>query len=84
MSIRFNIPSPVFLAPEYLEDLSVLSSDDATDLVVTLCVFPRVPAEFEDGDDDGEAEAAEEHHEHAADVLHAQRVRLRVLALVLK
>ena len=52
--------------------------------MVALSVFPRVPAEFEDGDDDGETEAAQEHHEHAADVLHAQRVRLRVLALVLR
>ena len=52
--------------------------------MVTLCVFPRVPTEFEDGDDDGEAEAAEKHHKHAANVLHAQRVRLRVFALVLK
>ena len=52
--------------------------------MVALSVFPRVPAEFEDSDNDGEAEAAEEHHEHAADVLHAQRVRLRVFALVLK
>ena len=52
--------------------------------MVALSVFPRVPAEFEDGDDDGEAESAEQHHEHAANVLHAQRIRLRVLALVLR
>ena len=51
--------------------------------MVTLGVLPRVPAEFEDGDDDGEAEPAEKHHEHAADVLDAQRVRFRVFALVL-
>ena len=52
--------------------------------MVTLGVFSRVPAEFKDGDNDGETESAEEHHEHAADILHAQRIRFRVLALVLK
>ena len=46
-------------------------------------ILAAVPAELEDGDHDGEGEAAQQHHEHPADVLHAQRVSLRVLALVL-
>ena len=47
-------------------------------------VLPTVPAELEDGHHDGEGEAAEQHHEHPANVLHTQRVGLRVLALVLQ
>ena len=54
-----------------------------TNLVVALGIFARVPTELEDCDDDGEAESAEKYHEHAADVLHAQGIRFRVLALVL-
>ena len=46
-------------------------------------ILAAVPAELEDGDHDGEGEAAQQHHEHPADVLHTQRVSLRVLALVL-
>ena len=46
-------------------------------------ILAAVPAELEDGDHDGEGEAAQQHHEHPANVLHAQRVSLRVLALVL-
>ena len=46
-------------------------------------ILAAVPAELEDGDHDGEGEAAQQHHEHPTNVLHAQRVSLRVLALVL-
>ena len=52
-------------------------------LAVAEGVLARVPAELQHRHDDGHAQAAEEHHEDAADVLHAQRVRLGVLALVL-
>ena len=68
----------------YKRDLLHLIIDGCkTNLVVALGIFPRVPAELEDCDDDSEAESAEQHHEHAADVLHAQGIRFRVLALVL-
>ena len=56
----------------------------AETLSVVHRVLPTVPAELEDGHHDGEGEAAEQHHEHPANVLHTQRVGLRVLALVLQ
>merc|ERR1719219_1032331 len=52
-------------------------------LSVVHCILPAVPAELQYGHHDGEGEAAQQHHEHPADVLHAERVGLGVLALVL-
>ena len=51
--------------------------------MVALRVLPAVPAELEHGHDDGQRQPAKQHHEHAANVLHAQGVGLRVLGLVL-
>jgi len=46
-------------------------------------ILATVPAELQYGHHDGEGEAAQQHHEHSANVLHTERVGLRVLALVL-
>ena len=64
--------------PEFLRHLR------AEALSVVHGILATVPAELQDGHHDGEGEAAQQHHEHSADVLHAERVGLRVLALVLQ
>ena len=55
----------------------------AETLSVVHRVLPTVPAELENGDHDGEGQAAQEDHEHPANVLDTERVGLGVLALVL-
>lgn len=42
----------------------------------------RVPAKLQNRNDNRQRQSAQQHHEHAADILHAQRVRLRLLVLV--
>ena len=64
--------------PEFLRHLG------AEALSVVHGVLATVPAELQDGHHDGEGEAAQQHHEHSANVLDTERVGLRVLALVLQ
>ena len=64
--------------PQFLRHLG------AEALPVVHRILPAVPAELQDGHHDGEGEAAQQHHEHSANVLHTERVGLGVLALVLQ
>ena len=64
--------------PELLRHLG------AQALPVVHGILATVPAELQYGHHDGEGEAAQQHHEHSANVLHTERVGLGVLALVLQ
>lgn len=45
-------------------------------LPIVLGIFLRIPAEFQNGDENGKGQAAQQHHKHSADVLHTQSIRL--------
>ena len=52
--------------------------------MVNLGILLGVPAELQDGHDNGQGKAAKEDDEHSADIFHAQGIGLGVLALVLE
>lgn len=45
-------------------------------------IFLGIPAEFEDGHENGKGKAAQQHDKYSADVLDAQSIRLRLLVLL--
>lgn len=51
-------------------------------LPVRLSILLRIPAEFQNRHENGESQSAQQHHEHPADVLHAQSVRFRFFVLL--
>jgi hypothetical protein len=51
-------------------------------LPIGLGIFLGIPAEFEDGNENGEGESAQQHDKYAADVLDSQGIRLRLLVLL--
>lgn len=51
-------------------------------LPIVLGILLRIPAEFQNGDENGKGQAAQQHHKHSADVLHTQSIRLWFLVLL--